>query len=338
MEQSTSISGDKPKVFHIPNLIAAFPPFLLLLGACLFPMISVESFDAYLSDFIPSWFFALAFFPAVVIYTLGIKKRYVFLSYLVAIITMVFLVHKASLDFDNSLLGEHIKNNAEYKFDKYHQETGDSISIDPMIVESPGYGLYIFCLGLLLLPISLFSPKYKRNSGLLALIGLNKSNRTGDRKDSFLLDCKNSLSKKLTASIKNWDIKYVLLSCGFAVAATVFYVTRPPTPSTDTLSEYLVKYYKNYGYNIDITDIDIYGCKNWEDGDLKCLVDLEADIKDEYGFDVTSSNVEGKETRFRFINDEYRSTRPMSAISHKSYGEVYHHMKERKANRTGYRY
>ncbi|KZN49802.1 hypothetical protein [Pseudoalteromonas luteoviolacea] len=323
MEQSTSISGDKPKVFHIPNLIAAFPPFLLFLGACLFPIISVESLDAYLSDFIPSWYFALAFLPAVVIYTLGIKKRYVFLSYLVAIITMVFLVHKASLDFDNSLLGQHIKNNAEYKFDKYKQETGDSVSIDPMIVESPGYGLYIFCLGLLLLPISLFSPKYKRNNGFLSLNGLNKSHEGGERKGSL--------------SIKSWNIKYVFLTGGIVMVATVLYVMRPPTPSADILSEFLVDYYKDNGYKLNIKDLDIYGCEQLDSGDMMCLVDLAADIDDKYGFHVSSSNVEEEETRFSFTNGKYRAKRPMTVLSPKFHNEWYHHMTENQSNQSRYR-
>ncbi|HAS6343422.1 hypothetical protein HQK29_14350 [Vibrio vulnificus] len=170
MEQTTnSVSKTKTFPIPLPNIIAALPPLLILLGSLVFPFIVNEPFVLYFSDMFPAWLFVLTFLPAVIIYALGQKKRFAILSYVIGIVVFSGLFIEHITHPEQSILREHVVANFEAKEKNYRRLYRHSPMIKMTLFdERKGLGFYIAGLGLLLLPVSLIAPKYKPQPSLLS--------------------------------------------------------------------------------------------------------------------------------------------------------------------------
>ncbi|ELP6119483.1 hypothetical protein QTV43_000628 [Vibrio vulnificus] len=156
------MSQTKSSLIHLPNLLAATSPLLIILGTVVFPFAVEGSFVLYLSDMLPAWLILLTFLPSVFIYCLGQKKRYAILSILIGIATFGALIGEHIIRPSNSILLQNVQVNYQAKVDKFdrinrHYPLNKMERFD----ERYELGFYLAGLGLLMFPITLIAPKYK---------------------------------------------------------------------------------------------------------------------------------------------------------------------------------
>lgn len=319
-------------IFSKANLLAALSPILFLMGTVVFPFFGDRSLSMYGYDFLPSILWMIAFTPPALCYLFGVRKLIANLSilFLPALVIMLVIL---DVSLEVGLIEQHIESYAVVKAEAYKDAYTDIPTRVELFDHRWGLGAFCILLATLLLPLSLYAPKYQRKENIVQGIKgkitvLQQQVRSIDfnggiryiekrlskviRVSLFkLLDLKEVDWKTLLVKRRNQIVATLLV--GVIVCLSVF--DWSVAPDTEEVKTYIQADLKESDMYASFETLDIRDCEEVRTEVMQCVVDATIIVKTMHDELVAESRITNEVLEYQYTYNSFSPLRSSAYMS-----------------------